>query len=180
MGILLIEKCFVVCSSRQQSQQPATARVKARQVPVPGVEPWSPSGVQTRKNAPPWRPVASKSLRTKSFVSGGNPCKSLIFLTWHGRGREFESHQVHQYFLLLTLYSRLSRGVRRVQTAQLAFFSFPGSITPPHCRSPPASLPTPHAYPRPWWSSYSYAASLLSGGHVHAQLAQPSRQGMPK
>ena len=49
MGIILIEKSIVVCSSRQQSEQPATARVKARGVPVSGVESWSPRGVQTPK-----------------------------------------------------------------------------------------------------------------------------------
>ena len=55
VGIVLIEKCFVVYSSRQQSEQPATARMEALGVPVPGVESWSPRGVQTPKS----RPVAS-------------------------------------------------------------------------------------------------------------------------
>jgi len=40
--------------------------------------------------------MASKSPTRKSFVSGENVCKRLIWLPWHGRGREFESHQVHQ------------------------------------------------------------------------------------
>ena len=52
MGIVLIGKSVVVCSSRQQSPQPATARVKARWVPVPRVESWSPRGVQTPKIRP--------------------------------------------------------------------------------------------------------------------------------
>jgi hypothetical protein len=67
------QKSVVVCSSRQQSQQPATARVKARWVPVPGVESWSPSGVQTAKMAF-WSPLASKPRTAKSFVSGGSDC----------------------------------------------------------------------------------------------------------
>jgi hypothetical protein len=46
----------------------------------------------------PWRPPASKPPPAKSFVFCENPRKSLIFLKWHGRGREFEPPQVHQNF----------------------------------------------------------------------------------
>src|SRR5271165_864270 len=46
--------------------------------------------------AAPWRPPASTSPLAKSFVLRQTVCKRLIFLKWHGRGREFESHQVHQ------------------------------------------------------------------------------------
>jgi hypothetical protein len=45
-----------------------------------------------------WRPPASKSHIAKSFVFGQNVRTRLIFLKWHGRGREFESHQVHQMY----------------------------------------------------------------------------------
>ena len=60
MGIILIEKSIVVCSSRQQSQQLATARVKARGVPFLV---WSP-GVRVesrRPKAASWSPPASTS-----------------------------------------------------------------------------------------------------------------------
>ena len=46
-----------------------------------------------------WSPpasTASKSPLAKSFSLLENVRKRLIFLKWHGRGREFESHQVHQ------------------------------------------------------------------------------------
>src|ERR1035438_2905836 len=95
MGIILVRKPNVVSSSRQQSEQPATARVRARRVPFLA---WIP-GVRVESRRPRvalWRPPASKLPCAKSFVSGQNPCKRLIFLKWHGRGREFESHQVHQ------------------------------------------------------------------------------------
>jgi len=59
---------------------------------------WSPEvRVESRRpKAAPWRPPESTRPRAKSFVSGRNVRKLLIFLKWHGRGREFESHQVHQ------------------------------------------------------------------------------------
>src|ERR1019366_10568107 len=66
--------------------------------PTPGPKAWS-SGVRVESKLPKtaqWRPPASKSPLAKSFVSGGNLCKRLIFLKWHGRGRRFEPVQVHQ------------------------------------------------------------------------------------
>src|ERR1039458_8082436 len=62
VGIMLIEKSFVVCSSGQQSQQPATARGKARHGPVSDVESRSPCRVQT----PQSRPVASTGVHAAS------------------------------------------------------------------------------------------------------------------
>ena len=62
-------------------------RAKARSVPFLV---WSP-GVRVESRGlkmAPWRPPASKCPCAKSFVSGGNVCKWLIFLKWHGRGRE--------------------------------------------------------------------------------------------
>ena len=50
--------------------------------------------------------MASKPRAAKSFVSVQNVCNSLIFLKWHGRGREFESHQVHQMPQRLTKTER--------------------------------------------------------------------------
>jgi len=44
----------------------------------------------------PWRPPEFTSPLAKSFVLRQTICKRLIFLKWHGRGREFESLQVHQ------------------------------------------------------------------------------------
>ena len=35
-------------------------------------------------------------------ANGGQYCKLLIFLPWHGRGQGFESLQVHQFFHSLT------------------------------------------------------------------------------
>src|ERR1017187_8894844 len=55
LGIVLIKKPNVVSSRKQQSEQVATARVKASCVSSPRVESWSPRGVQTPKS----RPVAS-------------------------------------------------------------------------------------------------------------------------
>ena len=40
--------------------------------------------------------MASKSVARKSFLFGEDVCKLLISVPWNGRGREFESHQVHQ------------------------------------------------------------------------------------
>jgi len=68
---------------------------KALTVPFPM---WSP-GVRVESKRPkvaPWRPLKSKSPPAKSFVLRQTVCKRLIFLKWHGRGCEFESHQVHQ------------------------------------------------------------------------------------
>jgi hypothetical protein len=95
VGIILIEKAIVVVSSRQQSEQPATARVRAGRGPSPA---WSPGvRVESKPRKPaPWRPMASKSLSAKSFVLRQFVCKCLIFLKWHGRGRRFEPDQVHQ------------------------------------------------------------------------------------
>ena len=64
-------------------------------MPFSLVESRSPHGVQTPKKDAQWSPPASKSYCAKSCVSGVPACKRLIFLKWHGRGREFESHQVH-------------------------------------------------------------------------------------
>jgi hypothetical protein len=55
MGIILMWKLIAVSFGRQQLEQPATALGKARHVPAPRVESWSPRGVQTPKS----RPVAS-------------------------------------------------------------------------------------------------------------------------
>src|ERR1039457_1392554 len=96
-----------------------TARVKARQTPILV---WSP-GVRVESRRPkvaPWRPLASKSPFAKSFVSGGSVRKRLIFLKWHGRGREFESHQVHQNisntYRFLPSQTRSHRSPTGVQT----------------------------------------------------------------
>jgi hypothetical protein len=62
MGIVLIWKPIVVSFGRQQMEQPATARVKARRVPIPDVESWSPRGVQRPKR----RPVASTGVHKAS------------------------------------------------------------------------------------------------------------------
>ena len=59
MGIILIREIVVVSSSRQQSQQPATARVKARGVPILV---WSP-GVRVESRRPKSRPVASTGVQ---------------------------------------------------------------------------------------------------------------------
>jgi len=61
-GKHLVLKTNVVCSSRQQSDQPAT-RVKVRQVPVRGVE----SGVRMESRVDKRLSVASKSRYAKSF-----------------------------------------------------------------------------------------------------------------
>jgi len=71
------------------------ARRKARHMPARA---WSP-GVRVesrRRKSRPWRPPESTSPLAKSFVLRQTVCNRLIFLKWHGRGREFESHQVHQ------------------------------------------------------------------------------------
>jgi hypothetical protein len=40
--------------------------------------------------------MRSKSPSRNSFVFRAIPRKRLVLSPWHGRGREFESHQVHQ------------------------------------------------------------------------------------
>ncbi|SPF39163.1 hypothetical protein SBA4_2310049 [Candidatus Sulfopaludibacter sp. SbA4] len=78
-----------------KSHRLATARVRASPAPI---ETWRP-GVRTESRpskCSPWRPLASKQPSANPFAFSGDLRKSLIFLKWHGRGREFESHQVHQ------------------------------------------------------------------------------------
>jgi hypothetical protein len=63
MGIVLICKPIVVSFGRQQSEQPATARVREHaRCPTLGVESWSPRGVQTPQKAP----VASTGVHVAS------------------------------------------------------------------------------------------------------------------
>ena len=96
----------IICCPLQQTTIPSAcnrARATALHVPI-GV--WSP-GVRVeskRQKAAPWRPPESTSPLAKSFVLRQTVCKRLIFLPWHGRGREFESHQVHQAFQTLSVH----------------------------------------------------------------------------
>jgi len=71
-------------------QQPATARAGEQ------------ATCQSRCREDPWRPPESTWPLAKSFVLRQTVCKRLIFLKCHGRGREFESHQVHQIPRTLT------------------------------------------------------------------------------
>jgi hypothetical protein len=59
-----------------------------------------------RSKTAPWSPLASKRRTAKSFILAQNVCNLLISLKWHGRGREFESHQVHQVPQRLTKTER--------------------------------------------------------------------------
>jgi hypothetical protein len=93
---------YMETDCRLLRQRTKRARVKACHAPA---RVWSPEVRVESKSQKPPRGVHRSPCRLflSLYVLRQTVCKRLIFLKWHGRGRKFESHQVHQTLQTLPL-----------------------------------------------------------------------------